>query len=111
GLPCVIVQPGGVYGPDDHSALGRQMNQFLAGRMPLLAFPEVGFNMVHVDDVADGILLALDKGKPGEAYVLGGQITPVGELISTLALVAGKKAPRRSLPTPLMKAMTPFGAI
>jgi nucleoside-diphosphate-sugar epimerase len=39
GLPCVIVQPGGVYGPDDHSAVGRQMNQFLAGRMPLLAFP------------------------------------------------------------------------
>ena len=111
GLPCVIVQPGGVYGPDDHSAVGRQMNQFLAGRMPLLAFPEVGFNMVHVDDVADGILLALDKGKPGEAYVLGGQITTMRELISTLARVAGKKAPRRSLPTPLMKAMTPFGPI
>jgi len=111
GLPCVIVQPGGVYVPDDHSAVGRQMNQFLAGRMPLLAFPEVGFNMVHVDDVADGILLALDKGKPGEAYVLGGQITTMRELISTLARVAGKKAPRRSLPTPLMKAMTPFGPI
>jgi nucleoside-diphosphate-sugar epimerase len=111
GLPCVIVQPGGVYGPDDHSAVGRQMNQFLAGRMPLLAFPEVGFNMVHVDDVADGILLALDKGKPGEAYVLGGQITTMRELISTLARVAGKKAPRRSLPTPLMKAMTPLGPI
>jgi nucleoside-diphosphate-sugar epimerase len=111
GLPCVIVQPGGVYGPDDHSAVGRQMNQFLAGRMPLLAFPEVGFNMVHVDDVADGILLALDRGKPGEAYVLGGQITTMRELISTLARVAGKKAPRRSLPTPLMKAMTPFGPI
>jgi dihydroflavonol-4-reductase len=107
----VIVQPGGVYGPDDHSAVGRQMNQFLAGRMPLLAFPEVGFNMVHVDDAADGILLAVDKGKPGEAYVLGGQITTMRELISTLARVAGKKAPRRSLPTPLMKAMTPFGPI
>ncbi|HXE99572.1 MAG TPA: NAD-dependent epimerase/dehydratase family protein [Solirubrobacterales bacterium] len=111
GLPCVIVQPGGVYGPDDHSAVGRQMNQFLAGRMPLLAFPEVGFNMVHVDDVADGILLALDTGKAGEAYVLGGQITTMRELISTLARVSGKKAPSRSLPTPLMKAMTPFGPI
>jgi dihydroflavonol-4-reductase len=111
GLPCVIVQPGGVYGPDDHSAVGRQMSQFLAGRMPLLAFPEVGFNMVHVDDVADGILLALDTGKAGEAYVLGGQITTMRELISTLARVAGKKAPSRSLPTPLMKAMTPFGPI
>jgi dihydroflavonol-4-reductase len=111
GLPCVIVQPGGVYGPQDHSAIGQQMNQFLAGRMPLIAFPDLGFNMVHVDDVAAGVLLALDKGKPGEAYVLGGQITTMRELIQTLARVAGKKAPRRALPTPLMKAMTPFGTI
>ena len=88
----MIVQPGGVYGPDDHSALGRQMNQFLAGRMPLIAFPELGINMVHVDDVADGILLALDKGKAGEAYVLGGQITTMRELIETLARVRGQEA-------------------
>src|SRR5436190_21370812 len=95
-LQFVIVQPGGVYGPDDHSAVGRQMNQFLAGRMPLIAFPDLGFNMVHVDDVAAGVLLALDKGKIGEAYVLGGQITTMRELIQTLARVAGKKAPTRA---------------
>jgi dihydroflavonol-4-reductase len=111
GLPCVIVQPGGVYGPDDHSALGRQMNQFLAGRMPLIAFPELGFNMVHVDDVAAGVLLALDRGKAGEAYVLGGQITTMRELIQTLAQVTGKKPPKRALPTGLMKAMTPLGPL
>ncbi len=64
GLPCVIVQPGGVYGPDDHSAIGTQINQFLAGKMPLIAFPDLGMNMVHVEDVADGILLALDKARP-----------------------------------------------
>jgi dihydroflavonol-4-reductase len=111
GLPCVIVQPGGVYGPDDHSALGRQMNQFLAGRMPLIAFPELGFNMVHVDDVAAGVLLALDRGKAGEAYVLGGQITTMRELIQTLAQVTGKRPPKRALPTGLMKAMTPLGPL
>jgi dihydroflavonol-4-reductase len=110
-LPCVIVQPGGVYGPEDHSALGRQMNQFLAGRMPLIAFPDLGFNMVHVDDVAAGVLLALDKGEVGEAYVLGGQITTMRELIQTLARAAGKKAPTRTLPTGVMKAMTPIGPI
>jgi dihydroflavonol-4-reductase len=110
-LPCVIVQPGGVYGPEDHSAVGRQMNQFLAGRMPLIAFPDLGFNMVHVDDVAAGVLLALDKGKVGEAYVLGGQITTMRELIQTLARAAGKKAPTRTLPTGVMKAMTPIGPI
>src|SRR3954469_9580643 len=111
GLPGVIVQPGGVYGPDDHSALGRQMNQFLAGKMPLMAFPGLGFNMVHVDDVATGVLLALDKGKIGEAYVLGGQITTMRELIDTLAQGSGKKAPKRALPTGLMKAMTPLGPV
>jgi nucleoside-diphosphate-sugar epimerase len=110
-LPCVIVQPGGVYGPDDHSALGRQMNQFLAGRMPMIAFPDLGMNMVHVDDVAAGVLLALDGGKVGESYVLGGQITTMRELIDTLARVSHKKAPKRALPTSLMRAMTPLGPV
>lgn len=111
GLPCVIVQPGGVYGPDDHSALGQQMNQFLAGRMPLLAFPELGMNMVHVEDVADGVLLALDKGEVGEQYVLGAEITTMRGLIDTLARVSGRRAPRRAIPTGLMKAMTPAGPL
>lgn len=111
GLPCVIVQPGGVYGPEDHSAIGHQINQFLAGRMPMIAFPELGMNMVHVDDVADGILLALDKGVPGEAYVLGGEITTMRELIATVGRVADKKPPSRAIPTPVLKAITPVGGL
>ena len=111
GLPCVIVQPGGVYGPGDHSAVGTQIEQFLAGRMPLIAFPDLGMNMVHVDDVAEGVLLALNKGKVGEQYVLGAQITTMRELIDTLARVTGRKAPKRAIPTTLMKAMTPIGPV
>jgi nucleoside-diphosphate-sugar epimerase len=111
GLPCVIVQPGGVYGPNDHSAVGKQMHDFLAGRMPLIAFPDLGMNMVHVEDVASGVLLALDRGKPGESYVLGSQITTMRELIETVGKVAGKNAPKRAIPTSLMKAMTPIGPI
>ena len=111
GLPCVIVQPGGVYGPHDTSPLGSQMNQFLSGRMPLIAFPDLGMNMVHVDDVAEGVLLALDKGETGEAYVLGGQITTMREMIETLGTVSGRKAPKRALPVTVMKAMTPIGPI
>src|SRR3954451_2217202 len=107
-LPAVIVQPGGVYGPDDHSALGRQMNQFLAGKMPLLPFPETGFNMVHVQDVADGVLLALDRGTIGEAYVLGGRITTMRNIMDTLARIAGRKPPKRAMPTGLLKAMAPI---
>jgi nucleoside-diphosphate-sugar epimerase len=111
GLPCVIVQPGGVYGPDDHSEIGNQMNQFLAGRMPLLAFPDLGFNLVHVDDAAAGVLLALDKGRAGESYVLGGQITTMRELIGTLADVAEKRPPRGTVPAGLIKAMAPLGPV
>jgi nucleoside-diphosphate-sugar epimerase len=111
GLPCVIVQPGGVYGPDDHSSIGTMIAQFVAGRMPMIPFPDLGMNLVHVDDVATGVLLALDKGQLGEAYVLGGQITTIREMIATLAEVSGRKAPKRAMPTPLMKALTPVGPL
>jgi dihydroflavonol-4-reductase len=111
GLSGVIVQPGGVYGPGDHSAIGRQINQFLAGRLPLLPFPETGFNMVYIDDVADGVLLALDKGRIGEAYILGGQLTTMREMMETLARVADRKPPRGRMPTGLLKAMTPIGPV
>jgi len=111
GLPCVIVQPGGVYGPDDHSSIGQLMNQFLAGRLPALTFPDAGFNMVHVDDVAAGVLLALDDGKVGESYVLGGQITTMRELIDTPARVSGRRPPRFNVPTGLIRLMTPIGPL
>jgi nucleoside-diphosphate-sugar epimerase len=111
GLPCVIVQPGGVYGPNDHSVLGKQLGDFLAGRMPLIPFPDSGFNMVHVEDVADGVLLALDRGEVGSSYVLGGQITTMREMVETLGRVAGRRAPKRAMPTPLLKLATPAGGL
>jgi dihydroflavonol-4-reductase len=111
GLPLVIVQPGGVYGPDDHSAIGKQMHDFLDGKMPALAFPDLGMNMVHVEDVADGVLLALDKGATGDSYNLGGEITTMRGLIDALADVSGKKAPKRDVPTGLLKALTPIGPV
>ena len=111
GLPCVIVQPGGVYGPADHSSVGQQINQFLAGKMPMIAFPDLGLNMVHVEDVADGVLLALDRGEPGEAYVLGGEITTMRGLIDSVGRVADRKPPKRAMPTPMLKALTPVGGL
>jgi dihydroflavonol-4-reductase len=110
-LPCVMVQPGGVYGPDDHSSVGQQINQFLAGKMPMIAFPDLGLNMVHVEDVADGVLLALDRGEVGESYVLGGEVTTMRGLIDTVGRVADKKPPKRAMPTPMLKALTPVGGL
>jgi nucleoside-diphosphate-sugar epimerase len=111
GLPCVIVQPGGVYGPGDHSMVGKQMNDFLAGRLPLVPFPDLGMNLVHVDDVAAGVLLALDVGRPGESYVLGGEIATMRGMMKALAAAAGKRPPRGSVPTGVMKALAPLGPI
>jgi nucleoside-diphosphate-sugar epimerase len=111
GLPAIIVQPGGVYGPGDTSQVADLMEQFFAGKLPLLPFPELGICMSHVADIAGGILLALDKGKLGEAYVISGPVTTMRETIETVARVSGRKAPKRALPTVLMKAMIPIGPL
>ena len=79
--------------------------------MPLIPFPELGICLAHVEDIAGGILLALDKGRPGETYVISGPATTMREAIETVAEVSGRKAPKRALPTALMKAMTPIGPL
>jgi nucleoside-diphosphate-sugar epimerase len=111
GLPCVIVQPGGVYGPGDTSSIGELLNQFLAGKMPLMPFPELGICLSHVEDVAAGILLALDKGEVGGTYVLSGPATTAREAIETVAKLTDRMAPKRAIPVPLMKAMIPIGPL
>lgn len=111
GLRAVIVQPGGVYGPGDTSQVADLMEQFFAGRLPLLPFPELGICMSHVEDIAGGILLALDKGKIGETYVISGPAATMKEAIETVARVSGRKAPKRALPTAVMKAMVPIGPL
>lgn len=111
GLPCTIVQPGGVYGPDDTSQIADLLEQFFAGRMPLLPFPELGICLTHVEDIAGGILLALDKGTAGEIYVLSGPVTTMRDAIETVAGLTDRKAPKHAMPVPLMKAMTPIGPL
>jgi dihydroflavonol-4-reductase len=107
----VIVQPGGVYGPNDHSEIGNMIDQYRSGKLPMVPFPETGLNMVHVDDVADGCILAYDNGDPGEAYVLGGEITTMRGILEKVAQIDGKKPPKRNLPTGLLKAMAPAGPV
>lgn len=111
GLPCVIVQPGGVYGPGDTSSIAQLLDQFLSGKMPLMPFPELGICLSHVEDIAGGIILGLDKGKVGEAYVISGPATTVREAIGIVAEATGRKAPKHAIPTPLMKAMIPIGPL
>ena len=110
GLPLVIVQPGTVYGRDDPSTFGELLGQFLEGTLPALPFPDLGVSPVHRDDVAAGILLALDEGVPGQSYVLTSDSVRVRDLIGELAELSGRKPPR-TVPTVLLRALAPAGAV
>jgi dihydroflavonol-4-reductase len=111
GAPIVIVQPGGVYGPNDHSEIGNMIDQVSRGKLPAKAFPEAGFMFCHVEDIAGGILLALDKGKAGEAYVLSAHQGTLDELIETVARLAGRKPPRFTMPAAVLKLSAPLGPL
>jgi nucleoside-diphosphate-sugar epimerase len=111
GAPIVIVQPTLIYGRNDHSEVGKVIDQAMKGKLAYISFPELGFNSVHVDDVAQGILLAHDKGTIGESYVLGGEVTTMRRLVEKAAAAAGRKPPRLVMPTALTKIMAPLGPL
>jgi nucleoside-diphosphate-sugar epimerase len=111
GAPIVIVQPGVVYGPGDHSEMGNLIDQMRSGKLKMRMFPDARFNFVYVDDVADGILLAYDKGKIGESYLLGGQVGSMDDLFTKVSARLGKKPPRMALPPAMARASTPLGPI
>jgi dihydroflavonol-4-reductase len=110
-LPAVIVQPGGVYGPDDPSQVADLLKEFFAGKLVLMPFPEFGICLSHVDDIAGGILLAVDKGRIGETYILSGPVSTMREAIETVAALTDRKAPKHAMPVPLLKALTPVGPL
>src|SRR6201996_2266314 len=97
-LPAVLVAPSTPIGPRDvkPTPTGRIIVEAATGRMP--AFLDTGLNLVHVDDVAQGHLLALDKGKVGENYILGGADVPLQTMLGDIAFLSGRKAPTIKLP-------------
>jgi dihydroflavonol-4-reductase len=103
GAPIVIVQPGQVYGPNDHSEVGANFRALAEGRLLYRAFEALGLNLVHVDDLADGILRALDRGRIGECYILGGEITTLGAAYRAVANATGRALPPFVLPTALAR--------
>jgi nucleoside-diphosphate-sugar epimerase len=111
GAPIVIVQPGGVYGPGDHSELGNVIDQVRTGKMPAKMFPQAGIMLCHVEDIAAGIVLALDKGEIGEAYVLSGEQATLGELVDRVAAIADRRPPRFTMPGVLLRLSAPLGPV
>jgi len=98
GLPVVIVNPSTPAGPGDvkPTPTGRMIVDALAGRMP--AYVDTGLNMVHVDDVAAGHLLAYERGTVGRRYVLGAEDMTLQEILGELARISGRRPPRFRIP-------------
>ena len=99
GLPAVIVQPSTPIGPRDvkPTPTGRIVVEAATGKIP--AFVDTGLNLVHVDDVAEGHLLAYEKGRVGERYILGGTDVPLKDMLAEIARQVGRKPPTTQLPT------------
>jgi nucleoside-diphosphate-sugar epimerase len=112
GAPIVIVLPGTVYGAGDHSGMGAQMKAAYDGTTAFIAFADTGIAPTYVDDVAGAIVAALDRGRPGEEYILTGANTRLGEAMRVAARLAGRKPPRLSIPNAILRfgsRLTPNG--
>lgn len=98
GLPVVMVHPSTPIGAGDHkpTPTGKIIVDFLNGRIP--AYVDTGLNFVHVRDVAWGHLLAYERGKIGEKYILGHRNLSLADFFRLLERVTGKAAPRLQLP-------------
>jgi dihydroflavonol-4-reductase len=103
----VIAQPGAIYGPGDHSELGAQLDRARRGRLVFKALADVGVTAVHVDDAAEGLLLVHDRGRTGESYVLGGEVTRLSHMIDLVS----PRPVRLTVPTPLLRAAAPLGPL
>jgi dihydroflavonol-4-reductase len=109
GAPITIALPSQVYGPGDHSGFGEQLRRANEGKLPYRAVDDVGVGLVHVDDLANGIAAALDRGENGRSYVLSGPTTTLADAIALAAGVGGRKPPAFRIPTGLLRAMAPIG--
>jgi dihydroflavonol-4-reductase len=97
-LPAIIVNPTTPIGPRDikPTPTGRILLDAARGRIP--AFVDTGLNFAHVDDIAEGHLLAFERGRIGERYILGGENVLLRDLLAAIAGLSGRRAPRISLP-------------
>lgn len=109
GAPIVFALPSQVYGPGDHSALGEQLALARAGKLPYLALADAGLGWVHVDDLAAGIVAALDRGATGRAYVLSGPRHRLRDALEVAARLGGKGLPWMRVPNVVLRTVAPVG--
>jgi nucleoside-diphosphate-sugar epimerase len=104
GLPLVIVQPGVVYGPGDTSSVRSTLLDYLQGKLPMMP-KETAFCWAHVDDIARGHILAMEKGRVGETYIIAGERYTFIDAIQLAEKLTGIPAPKMQAAPGMMKAM------
>ena len=102
GLPAVVVNPSTPIGPRDArpTPTGRIIVEAASGRMP--AFVDTGLNLAHVDDVAAGHVAALERGRIGERYILGGDNVFLADMLADIARLVGRRPPTLKLPRTML---------
>jgi dihydroflavonol-4-reductase len=108
GAPIIILMPGVVYGPGDKSLIGDMMRFFYMGLFPILPGPELTLTFAHVEDVAEGHILAAEKGQAGETYIIAGHVATLSEVAQIWAQVSGRRAPLLEVPARYIKPLTPL---
>jgi dihydroflavonol-4-reductase len=111
GAPVVIVMPSQVYGRGDHSLFGDQLRSAFEGRLSYRVLDEVGVCLVHVDDLASGIVAALDRGRLGASYVLAGPAVRIRAALKIAAGLGGRRLTPFRVPTRLLGLLAPAGAL
>ena len=104
GLPLVIVMPGLIYGPGDTSSLRVNILDFLHGRLPMLP-TQTAFCWAHVDDIVQGHILAMEKGKIGETYIIAGEPYKIADAFQLASQITGRRAPM-TVPYQVMKVLS-----
>ncbi|HET7702254.1 MAG TPA: NAD-dependent epimerase/dehydratase family protein [Candidatus Limnocylindrales bacterium] len=111
GAPIVIVMPSQVYGPGDRSGFGEQLRLAHAGKLRYRAVDDVRIGLVHVDDLAAGIVAALEKGVAGQAYILGGPHITLAEAIEHAARIGDHAPPRLRIPDGVLRVLARLGPL
>ena len=111
GLPIVSVMPCAVYGPGDVSFISVLLGLYARRRLVVCSFRDSVVSWVHVDDVVDGMVRAVDKAPAGETYVLGGDNESIGGLLERIAPLTGIKPPRVWVPDWVTRATAPLNPL
>lgn len=111
GAPIIIVMPGGVYGPGDNSWLVEMMRLFYRGMLPIVPGADSVITYAYVDDVAEGHILAAEKGRIGESYILAGPAVPFGEMVEFWSQLTGKRPPVARIPSRMVRVAAPLAGV